>query len=133
MLGAAYLRQIWCSIWRSSSVLAVHLRRGERAIEAIEGKRAGACATSRPSRDAVAVGKPTALNNVETFANVPQILSNGVDWYKARGRTAAAGMKFVGVSGDVRRPASSGNSDGDVASDEFIFRARRAGAPVAHG
>ena len=30
--------------------------------------------------------KPTALNNVETFANVPQILVNGVDWYKVAGR-----------------------------------------------
>jgi NADH:ubiquinone oxidoreductase subunit F (NADH-binding) len=47
--------------------------------------------------------KPTALNNVETFANVPQILMNGVDWYKAQGQ-GAAGLKFVGVSGDVRNP-----------------------------
>ena len=34
--------------------------------------------------------KPTALNNVETFANVPQILMNGVDWYKAQGQGGAA-------------------------------------------
>ena len=48
--------------------------------------------------------KPTALNNVETFANVPQILVNGVDWYKSQGQGGAAGLKFVGVSGDVRKP-----------------------------
>ena len=48
--------------------------------------------------------KPTALNNVETFANVPQILVKGVDWYKAQGEGEAAGLKFVGVSGDVRKP-----------------------------
>ena len=48
--------------------------------------------------------KPTALNNVETFANVPQILANGVDWFKSQGRDGAAGLKFIGVSGDVQRP-----------------------------
>src|SRR6202008_1842712 len=48
--------------------------------------------------------KPTALNNVETFANVPQILVNGVEWYKSQGLGGAAGLKFVGISGDVVRP-----------------------------
>ena len=48
--------------------------------------------------------KPTALNNVETFANVPQILAKGVDWYKAQGVGGSAGLKFVGVSGDVNNP-----------------------------
>ncbi|HEV2690520.1 MAG TPA: NADH-ubiquinone oxidoreductase-F iron-sulfur binding region domain-containing protein, partial [Bryobacteraceae bacterium] len=48
--------------------------------------------------------KPTALNNVETFANVPQILMNGVEWYKAQGQGGAAGLKFVGISGDVNNP-----------------------------
>src|SRR5262249_5630326 len=49
--------------------------------------------------------KPTALNNVETFAQVPQILARGVDWYKAQGVTeTAAGLKFVSVSGDVANP-----------------------------
>src|SRR5258708_9174628 len=47
---------------------------------------------------------PTALNNVETFAHVPQILINGVDWYKAQGQGGAAGLKFVGLSGDIQNP-----------------------------
>jgi NADH:ubiquinone oxidoreductase subunit F (NADH-binding)/NADH:ubiquinone oxidoreductase subunit E len=73
-------------------------------IEAIEGKRAEP--RNKPPFP-VAQGvfnKPTALNNVETFANVPQILVRGVDWYKAQGQGGAAGLKFVGVSGDVRKP-----------------------------
>ena len=41
---------------------------------------------------------------METFANVPQILVRGVDWYKAQGQGGAAGLKFVGVSGDVQQP-----------------------------
>jgi NADH:ubiquinone oxidoreductase subunit F (NADH-binding)/NADH:ubiquinone oxidoreductase subunit E len=48
--------------------------------------------------------KPTALNNVETFANAPLILAKGVDWYKAQGVGGSAGLKFVGVSGDVNKP-----------------------------
>ena len=73
-------------------------------IEAIEGKRAEP--RNKPPFP-VAQGvfnKPTALNNVETFANVPQILTKGVDWYKAQGQGGAAGLKFVGISGDVRNP-----------------------------
>jgi formate dehydrogenase beta subunit len=77
---------------------------GSAQLEAIEGKRAEP--RNKPPNSAT-VGlwqKPTALNNVETFANVPQILANGVDWYKSQGRDGAAGLKFIGVSGDVQRP-----------------------------
>jgi NADH:ubiquinone oxidoreductase subunit F (NADH-binding)/NADH:ubiquinone oxidoreductase subunit E len=73
-------------------------------IEAIEGKRAEP--RNKPPFPVISgvFNKPTALNNVETFANVPQILLHGVDWYKAQGQGGAAGLKFVGVSGDVRNP-----------------------------
>jgi len=71
--------------------------------------------------------KPTALNNVETFANVPQILANGVDWYKAQGQGGAAGLKFVGVSGDVRSPGIFEIPMG-LAMSEVIFN--RAGGIV---
>lgn len=79
---------------------------GSAQLEAIEGKRAEP--RNKPPNSAT-VGlwqKPTALNNVETFANVPQILSNGVDWFKAQGRDGVAGLKFIGVSGDVQRPGA---------------------------
>ena len=73
-------------------------------LEAIEGKRAEP--RNKPPFPVThgLWNKPTALNNVETFANVPQILVNGVEWYKAQGQAGAAGLKFVGVSGDVRKP-----------------------------
>jgi NADH:ubiquinone oxidoreductase subunit F (NADH-binding)/NADH:ubiquinone oxidoreductase subunit E len=73
-------------------------------MEAIEGKRAEP--RNKPPFPVTngVFNRPTALNNVETFANVPQILMNGVDWYKAQGQGGAAGLKFVGVSGDVRNP-----------------------------
>jgi NADH:ubiquinone oxidoreductase subunit F (NADH-binding)/NADH:ubiquinone oxidoreductase subunit E len=73
-------------------------------MEAIEGKRAEP--RNKPPFPVTngVWNRPTALNNVETFANVPQILVNGVDWYKAQGQGGAAGLKFVGVSGDVQKP-----------------------------
>lgn len=73
-------------------------------IEAIEGKR------SEPRNKPpfpVTNGLwnlPTALNNVETFSNVPQVLYRGLDWFRAQGQNGAAGIKIVGVSGDVIRP-----------------------------
>src|SRR6202030_1232580 len=36
--------------------------------------------------------------------HVPQILVRGVEWYKAQGLNGTAGLKFIGVSGDVVRP-----------------------------
>jgi len=77
---------------------------GSAQLEAIEGKRAEP--RNKPPNSAVAGlwQKPTALNNVETYANVPQILANGVDWFKSQGRDGTSGLKFIGVSGDVQRP-----------------------------
>ena len=73
-------------------------------MEAIEGKRAEP--RNKPPFPVFSGlwNKPTAVNNVETFANVPQILANGVEWYKAQGQAGCAGLKFVGVSGDVCKP-----------------------------
>jgi NADH:ubiquinone oxidoreductase subunit F (NADH-binding) len=77
---------------------------GSAQLEAIEGKRAEP--RNKPPNSATQGlwQKPTALNNVETFANVPQILANGVDWFKSQGRDGTAGLKFIGISGDVQRP-----------------------------
>ena len=73
-------------------------------LEAIEGHRA------EPRNKPPFPGqlglwqKPTVINNVETFANVPQILARGAEWYKAAGVGGSRGLKFVGVSGHVERP-----------------------------
>ena len=73
-------------------------------IEAIEGHRAEP--RNKPPFPGI-VGlwqKPTVINNVETFINVPQILQRGVDWYKTAGRNGSRGLKFVGVSGHCAKP-----------------------------
>jgi formate dehydrogenase beta subunit len=73
-------------------------------IEAIEGKRAEPRNKPPFPVSSGLWNKPTVLNNVETFANVPQILARGVEWFKAQGQGGSRGLKFVGVSGHVVRP-----------------------------
>ncbi len=73
-------------------------------IEAIEGHRAEP-RNKPPFPGQVGLWqKPTVINNVETFINVPQILAHGVDWFVAQGAGGSRGLKFVGVSGHVARP-----------------------------
>jgi NADH:ubiquinone oxidoreductase subunit F (NADH-binding) len=73
-------------------------------IEAIEGHRAEP-RNKPPFPGQVGLWqKPTVINNVETFINVPQILTRGADWFAAQGIGESRGLKFVGVSGHVNRP-----------------------------
>lgn len=90
-------------------------------LEAIEGKRAEPRNKPPFPVQQGLWNKPTVINNVETFANVPQILERGVEWYKAAGVGGCAGLKFVGVSGDVRRPGVFEVPMGTPIS-ELIFR-----------
>jgi NADH:ubiquinone oxidoreductase subunit F (NADH-binding)/NADH:ubiquinone oxidoreductase subunit E len=73
-------------------------------IEAIEGHRAEP-RNKPPFPGQIGLWqKPTVINNVETFINVPQILARGIDWFVAQGTSGSRGLKFVGVSGHVARP-----------------------------
>ena len=49
-------------------------------------------------------GRPTLLNSVETFADVPVILQRGADWWKSQGIGDSVGWKFFAVSGHVANP-----------------------------
>ncbi len=46
-------------------------------------------------------GKPTVLNNVETFANIPPIILNGADWFKSLGTEKSPGTKVFALTGAV--------------------------------
>jgi len=48
--------------------------------------------------------QPTIINNVETLVNVPHIIQNGSEWYRAMGTDESKGTKLFCVSGDVERP-----------------------------
>src|SRR5205809_5883869 len=73
-------------------------------LESLEGKRAQP--RNKPPFPAV-VGLyncPTAVNNVETLANVPLILLHGADWFAGLGPEKNGGPKLYCVSGHVKRP-----------------------------
>lgn len=75
-------------------------------LESMEGKR-GQPRVRPPFPPSVGLfGKPTVVNNVETFANVPLILANGADWYKGMGTSDSAGVKVFSLSGRVRKPGN---------------------------
>ena len=75
-------------------------------LESLEGKR-GQPRVRPPFPPSYGLyGKPTIINNVETFTNVPPILANGADWYKAIGTSDSAGVKVFSLSGRVRKPGN---------------------------
>ena len=51
-------------------------------------------------------GKPTVVNNVETLANLPLIITNGADWYRQIGTERSPGTKVFSLSGQVNRPGN---------------------------
>lgn len=46
-------------------------------------------------------GKPTILNNVETYANIPPIILNGVEWFTSLGTEKAKGTKVFALGGKI--------------------------------
>jgi NADH:ubiquinone oxidoreductase subunit F (NADH-binding)/NADH:ubiquinone oxidoreductase subunit E len=73
-------------------------------LEAMEGKRGEP--RNKPPYPGVRGlwSQPTLINNVETLAMVPAILTRGPDWWRAQGIRGHSGLKFIGVSGCVNRP-----------------------------
>jgi NADH-quinone oxidoreductase subunit F len=51
-------------------------------------------------------GKPTTINNTETFASVPWVMRNGGEWFLNLGKPNNGGTKIFSVSGDVERPGN---------------------------
>ena len=51
-------------------------------------------------------GKPTTINNTETYASVPAIVRNGAEWFAGLGKPNNGGPKVFSVSGHVNRPGN---------------------------
>jgi NADH-quinone oxidoreductase subunit F len=75
-------------------------------LNSLEGKRA--VPRSKPPHPQISGlwGKPTVVNNVETFYNVPHIIAYGAEWYKGLSHTDEGGTKIYGVSGKVKKPGA---------------------------
>ena len=71
-------------------------------MESIEGKR-GIPRLKPPYPPTSGLwGKPTVINNVETLANIPDIILNGADWYNKIGLAESTGTKIFAILGDVK-------------------------------
>jgi NADH:ubiquinone oxidoreductase subunit F (NADH-binding)/(2Fe-2S) ferredoxin/NAD-dependent dihydropyrimidine dehydrogenase PreA subunit len=70
-------------------------------IHSIEGRRG--MPRPRPPYPAASGlwGKPTVINNVETFANVPVIILDGPEWFASIGTGSSKGTKVFALAGDV--------------------------------
>jgi NADH:ubiquinone oxidoreductase subunit F (NADH-binding)/(2Fe-2S) ferredoxin/NAD-dependent dihydropyrimidine dehydrogenase PreA subunit len=71
-------------------------------IHSMEGRRG--MPRPRPPYPAVSGlwGKPTVINNVETWANIPAIILNGADWFAGIGTEGSKGTKVFALAGKVK-------------------------------
>ena len=75
-------------------------------LESLEGKK-GQPRFKPPFPANVGLyGKPTTINNTETFANVPEILTQGGQWFADLGVENSGGTKCFSVTGNVKNPAN---------------------------
>ena len=75
---------------------------GSALTASIEGKRGMPRVKPPRTVEQGLFGKPTVLNNVETYANVPQIILDGADWYRSIGTENSPGTKTFALTGAVR-------------------------------
>lgn len=98
------------NIFGSGFSFKLHIKEGAGAfvcgeetalMSSIEGKRG--MPRPRPPFPAVAGlwGKPTNINNVETFGNVAAIITNGADWYAGFGTEKSKGTKVFALTGKI--------------------------------
>ena len=70
-------------------------------LESIEGKRGQPRVKPPYPAQCGLWGKPTLINNVETFANIAQIILKGSDWYSSIGTANSKGTKVFALGGNV--------------------------------
>ncbi|HQB32020.1 MAG TPA: NADH-quinone oxidoreductase subunit NuoF [Erysipelotrichaceae bacterium] len=98
------------NIFDSGFDFDIHLKLGAGAfvcgeetalIHSVEGSRGEP--TSKPPFPSQRgyLGKPTTVNNVETFANIPKIILKGADWFGTMGTEKSKGTKVFALAGKV--------------------------------
>ncbi len=70
-------------------------------LESIEGRRGQPRVKPPYPANSGLWGKPTLINNVETFANITRIILNGADWYSKIGTETSKGTKVFALGGNV--------------------------------
>ncbi len=74
---------------------------GSALTASIEGKRGMPRVKPPRTVEKGLFEKPTVLNNVETYANVPMIIVKGADWFTSVGTAGSSGTKAFALTGDV--------------------------------
>mgnify|MGYP003365408760 CR=1 FL=1 len=77
---------------------------GSALTASIEGKRGMPRVKPPRTTEHGLWNRPTVLNNVETFANVPRIVQNGGEWFRGIGPENSPGTKVFAISGNVNNP-----------------------------
>lgn len=73
-------------------------------FEAIEGKRGYPRHKPPYPTEAGLFGKPTTINNVETFAVIPSLILHGGEWFRQWGTDISTGLKLFCLSGHINKP-----------------------------
>ncbi len=98
------------NIMGSNFSFHIHIKEGAGAfvcgessalIASIEGERGMPRPKNIHMAECGLFKRPTLLNNVETFANVPLIITNGSDWFSAMGTEGSKGTKTFALTGEV--------------------------------
>ena len=98
------------NIWNTSFDFDLEIRLGAGAfvcgeetalLESIEGKRGQPRVKPPFPANCGLWQKPTLINNVETYANVPKIILNGAKWYSSIGTETSKGTKVFALGGNV--------------------------------
>lgn len=98
------------NIWNSGFSFELEVRLGAGAfvcgeetalLESIEGKRGQPRLKPPFPANEGLYGKPTLINNVETYANVTKIILNGAEWYSSIGTEKSKGTKVFALGGNV--------------------------------
>ncbi len=98
------------NIWGSGFSFDLEVRLGAGAfvcgeetalLESIEGRRGQPRLKPPFPANAGLFGKPTLINNVETYANITKIILNGAEWYSSIGTETSKGTKVFALGGNV--------------------------------
>ena len=97
-------------IWNTGFDFDLEIRLGAGAfvcgeetalLESIEGRRGQPRLKPPYPANSGLWGKPTLINNVETYANITKIILNGADWYSSIGTETSKGTKVFALGGNV--------------------------------
>ena len=73
-------------------------------LESMEGKRGEPRIRPPFPIESGYHGKPTVINNVETFCSIPKIIEKGAQWFNLMGQKQSTGTRLISVSGDCDNP-----------------------------